>query len=107
LEAQYNYLLAVRDKITETHQAIKLIRVYRSELDSLTTKPENLAEIKAQMQDDDGFIVETKTSFLNRRSIVSYSSISTETVHQTNIPKHTFRIIFQALSSIKFRSFAN
>ncbi|MEY5032212.1 MAG: hypothetical protein RL354_1243, partial [Planctomycetota bacterium] len=50
LEAQYNYLLAVRDKLTETHQAIKLIRVYRTELDSLTTKPENLDQIKAEMQ---------------------------------------------------------
>ena len=50
LEAQYNYLLAIRDKITETHQAIKLIRVYRTELDSLTTKPENLDQIKAEMQ---------------------------------------------------------
>ena len=50
LEAQYNYLLAVRDKITETHQAIKLIRVYRTELYSLTTKPENLDQIKAEMQ---------------------------------------------------------
>jgi hypothetical protein len=60
LEAQYNYLLAVRDKITETHRAIKLIRIYRSELDSLTTKPENLDQIKAQMKEIEETLYQTQ-----------------------------------------------
>jgi hypothetical protein len=60
LESQYNYLLAVRDKLTETHQAIKLIRVYRTELDSLTTKPENLDQIKAEMQEIEETLYQTQ-----------------------------------------------
>jgi photosystem II stability/assembly factor-like uncharacterized protein len=60
LESQYTYLLAVRDKITETHQAIKLIRLYRSELDSLTTKPENLEKIKAEMQEIEETLYQTQ-----------------------------------------------
>jgi hypothetical protein len=60
LEEQYNFLLAVRDKITETHQAIKLIRAYRSELDSLSSKPDNLEAIKAEMQEIEETLYQTK-----------------------------------------------
>ncbi|MBS4070586.1 MAG: glycosyl hydrolase [Algoriphagus sp.] len=60
LEEQYNFLLAVRDKITETHQTIKLIRAYRSELDSLSTKPDNLEAIKAEMQEIEETLYQTK-----------------------------------------------
>lgn len=60
LLSQYSFLLAVRDKLTETHQAIKLIRLYRSELDSLTTKPENLSQIKAEMQEIEETLYQTQ-----------------------------------------------
>jgi hypothetical protein len=60
LVAQYTYLMAIREKITETHQAIKLIRAYRSELDSLSTKPGNLEQIKAEMQEIEETLYQTK-----------------------------------------------
>ncbi|GAB2482114.1 hypothetical protein GCM10027164_09070 [Algoriphagus taiwanensis] len=60
LEEQFAFLMAVRDKITETHQTIKLIRAYRSELDSLSTKPDNLDQIKAEMQEIEETLYQTK-----------------------------------------------
>ena len=38
LQAQYDFLLKVRDKLTETHGAITLIRKYRDELNALAAK---------------------------------------------------------------------
>jgi photosystem II stability/assembly factor-like uncharacterized protein len=60
LVAQYNYLLEVRDKLTETHQAIKLIRQYRAEMDSLETKPANLEMIKAEMDEIEKTLYQTQ-----------------------------------------------
>ncbi|MBN7818166.1 VPS10 domain-containing protein [Algoriphagus pacificus] len=60
LEAQYEFLLAVRDKLTETHQVIKLIRQYRSEMDSLETKPANLEMIKAEMDEIEKTLYQTQ-----------------------------------------------
>ncbi|HSF56290.1 MAG TPA: hypothetical protein VLA71_21210, partial [Algoriphagus sp.] len=60
LVAQYDFLLGVRNKLTETHETIKLIRAYRSELDSLETKPENLDAIKAEMQEIEETLYQTK-----------------------------------------------
>jgi len=50
LEKQYAYLLAIRDKLSETHQVIRLIRAYRTALDSLESQPENLEQIKEEMK---------------------------------------------------------
>ena len=60
LEAQYEFLMAVRDKLTETHQVIKLIRQYRSEMDSLETKPANLEMIKAEMDEIEKTLYQTQ-----------------------------------------------
>lgn len=38
LQAQYDFLLQVRDKLTETHETIILIRKYRAELDTIVQK---------------------------------------------------------------------
>ena len=38
LKAQYDYLLKVRDKLTETHETIILIRKYREEMEALAKK---------------------------------------------------------------------
>ncbi|SMD43043.1 BNR/Asp-box repeat-containing protein [Aquiflexum balticum DSM 16537] len=38
LEAQYDFLLKVRDKLTETHETITLIRKYKAELDTIVQK---------------------------------------------------------------------
>ncbi|MFD2203649.1 WD40/YVTN/BNR-like repeat-containing protein [Shivajiella indica] len=38
LQAQYDFLLKVRDKLTETHETITLIRKYRAELDTIVQK---------------------------------------------------------------------
>ncbi|WP_373497006.1 WD40/YVTN/BNR-like repeat-containing protein [Aquiflexum sp.] len=38
LQAQYDFLLKVRDKLTETHETIILIRKYRAELDTIVQK---------------------------------------------------------------------
>ncbi|MCE2707097.1 MAG: VPS10 domain-containing protein [Bacteroidota bacterium] len=50
LEKQYAYLLDIRNKLTETHQTIRLIRAYRTALDSLESQPENLGQIKEEMK---------------------------------------------------------
>ena len=60
LAEQYDFLLGVRDKLTETHETIKLIRAYRSELDSLETKPSNLDAIKAEMQEIEETLYQTQ-----------------------------------------------
>lgn len=38
LMAQYDFLLGIRDKLTETHETIILIRKYKAELDSIVAK---------------------------------------------------------------------
>jgi len=38
LQAQYDFLLKVRDKLTETHNTITLIRKYREELNAIAEK---------------------------------------------------------------------
>jgi hypothetical protein len=38
LLAQYDFLLGIRDKLTETHETIILIRKYKAELDSIVVK---------------------------------------------------------------------
>lgn len=60
LAEQYDFLLSVRDKLTETHQTIKLIRGYRSELDSLKRKPRNLKTIQTEMQEIEETLYQTK-----------------------------------------------
>jgi len=60
LEAQYEFMIGVRDKLTETHRTIKLIRNYRAELDSLETKPDNLDEIQKSITEIEGTLYQTK-----------------------------------------------
>ncbi len=60
LEAQYEFMLGVRDKLTETHRTIKLIRNYRSELDSLESKPANLDEIQKSLTEIEETLYQTK-----------------------------------------------
>lgn len=60
LVEQYDFLLRVRDKLTETHQAIKLIRTYRAELDSLETKPVNLKMILSNMDQIEKTLYQTQ-----------------------------------------------
>ncbi len=60
LEEQFAYLLKVRDKLTETHKTIKLIRQYRSEMDSLETKPANLAQVVSQLDEIEKTLYQTQ-----------------------------------------------
>ncbi|MBN3520480.1 glycosyl hydrolase [Algoriphagus lutimaris] len=60
LVAQYDYLMDVRDKLTETHRVIKLIRQYRTEMDSLETKPANLESIKEEMDEIEKTLYQTQ-----------------------------------------------
>ena len=60
LISQFKFLVGVRDKLTETHQTIKLIRQYRSEMDSLETKPENLEAILAEMDEIEKTLYQTQ-----------------------------------------------
>ncbi|MDN3205882.1 VPS10 domain-containing protein [Algoriphagus sediminis] len=60
LEAQYEFMIGVRDKLTETHRTIKLIRNYRAELDSLETKPDNLDEIQKSLTEIEETLYQTK-----------------------------------------------
>lgn len=60
LASQFKFLVGVRDKLTETHQTIKLIRQYRSEMDSLETKPENLEAILAEMDEIEKTLYQTQ-----------------------------------------------
>ena len=60
LEKQFEFLMNVNRKLTETHQTIKLIRQYRAELDSMENKPANLEQIKAQMQEIEETLYQTK-----------------------------------------------
>jgi photosystem II stability/assembly factor-like uncharacterized protein len=60
LVEQYDFLLGVRDKLTETHQTIKLIRTYRAEMDSLETKPANLEMILSDMDQIENTLYQTQ-----------------------------------------------
>jgi photosystem II stability/assembly factor-like uncharacterized protein len=60
LVEQYDFLLGVRDKLTETHQTIKLIRTYRAEMDSLKTKPANLEMILSDMDQIEKTLYQTQ-----------------------------------------------
>ena len=60
LASQFKFLVGVRDKLTETHQTIKLIRQYRSEMDSLEKKPENLEAILTEMDEIEKTLYQTQ-----------------------------------------------
>ncbi len=60
LASQFKFLVGVRDKLTETHQTIKLIRQYRSEMDSLETKPDNLEAILTEMDEIEKTLYQTQ-----------------------------------------------
>ena len=60
LASQFKFLVGVRDKLTETHQTIKMIRHYKSEMDSLETKPENLNSILAEMDEIEKTLYQTQ-----------------------------------------------
>ncbi len=60
LDAQYEFLLGIRDKLTETHRTIKLIRNYRAELDSLESAPENLEQIQKSLTEIEQTLYQTK-----------------------------------------------
>ena len=60
LEEQFEFLMNVNRKLTETHQTIKLIRQYRAELDSMETKPANLEAIQAEMTEIEETLYQTK-----------------------------------------------
>ncbi len=60
LEEQFNFLMNVNRKLTETHQTIKLIRHYRAELDSMENKPANLEKIQTQMREIEETLYQTK-----------------------------------------------
>ncbi|WP_268035089.1 VPS10 domain-containing protein [Algoriphagus sp. PAP.12] len=62
LEKQFEFLMKVNRKLTETHQTIKLIRQYREALDSLEAKPANLEQIKAEMKSIEEELYQTKNS---------------------------------------------
>ncbi len=48
LQAQFDFLLAVRDKLTETHQAIKRIRAAREQIDGVMDRvPDDHADLDA------------------------------------------------------------
>ena len=52
MEAQFDFLIEVRDKLTETHQAIKLMREVKSQLSSVKEKikgEENMEEIAVEV----------------------------------------------------------
>lgn len=60
LVEQYDFLLGVRDKLTETHQTIKLIHTYRAEMDSLEIKPANLETILSDMDQIEKTLYQTQ-----------------------------------------------
>lgn len=60
LEEQFEFLLGVRDKLTETHQTIKMIRYYRAEMDSMAKKPKNLKLILAEMDEIEKTLYQTQ-----------------------------------------------
>ncbi len=60
LSSQFKFLVGVRDKLTETHQTIKLIRQYRSEMDSLEKKPDNLEAILTEMDEIEKTLYQTQ-----------------------------------------------
>lgn len=60
LEEQFEFLLGVRNKLTETHQTIKMIRYYRAEMDSMAKKPKNLKLILAEMDEIEKTLYQTQ-----------------------------------------------
>ncbi|MHA7131962.1 VPS10 domain-containing protein [Algoriphagus namhaensis] len=62
LQAQYEFMLGVRDKLTEIHRTIKLIRTYRAEFDSLESKPANLESIQQTLTEIEETLYQTKNS---------------------------------------------
>lgn len=60
LEAQFNFMIGVRNKLTETHRTIKLIREYRAGLDSLESKPDNLEQIQKELTEIEETLYQTK-----------------------------------------------
>lgn len=60
LEEQFDFLMGINQKLTETHQTIKLIRQYRSELDSLKKKPKNLPALQAALREIEETLYQTK-----------------------------------------------
>jgi len=46
IQEQFNFLMAVRDKLTETHQAIKKIRTAREQINKVTEPMRGKAEMK-------------------------------------------------------------
>lgn len=60
LEEQFEFLLGVRNKLTETHQTIKMIRYYRAEMDSMAKKPKNLKLILVEMDEIEKTLYQTQ-----------------------------------------------
>lgn len=60
LEEQFEFLVGVRDKLTETHQTIKMIRYYRAEMDSMAKKPKSLKLILAEMDEIEKTLYQTQ-----------------------------------------------
>jgi photosystem II stability/assembly factor-like uncharacterized protein len=60
LEEQFDFLVGVRNKLTETHQTIKMIRYYRAEMDSMAKKPKNLKLILAEMDEIEKTLYQTQ-----------------------------------------------
>ena len=60
LKAQFNFLIKVRDKVTETHQAIKDIRVAREQMDQLMSRIKDIDEYK-EVKDEGKELMEKMT----------------------------------------------
>ncbi|WP_297337215.1 glycosyl hydrolase [Algoriphagus sp.] len=60
LEEQFEFLMNVNRKLTETHQTIKLIRQYRAELDSLKKKTKAIEKVQAEMKAIEETLYQTK-----------------------------------------------
>ncbi|MFC3415913.1 WD40/YVTN/BNR-like repeat-containing protein [Algoriphagus hitonicola] len=60
LEEQFEFLMNVNRKLTETHQTIKLIRQYRTELDSLDKKTKAIERVQAEMKSIEETLYQTK-----------------------------------------------
>ena len=60
LEEQFEFLMNVNRKLTETHQTIKLIRQYRAELDSLGKQTKAIERVQAEMKSIEETLYQTK-----------------------------------------------
>lgn len=60
LEEQFEFLMNVNRKLTETHQTIKLIRQYRAELDSLKKNSKAIERVQAEMKSIEETLYQTK-----------------------------------------------